>query len=232
MSEDGYFTFGHFQAPLTASTANSALYDCDYTLYTLIAYYKFCFETYLQDRWNEEVVAANLPELAGSIVSYVLPYDPIPYLKQIQSKFPLLAIFPIQEEFSHKTVIHDSVKVSFQILWVMPPIEAAQAERLMPFRRAVAKTLRNRTNHKFDPGFRNGEQVWEVAGIESIDFQSASYGSIENLDTDLFLPTLQINLQLVERTFPDSRNSVPLDGADVEIDSDDLNVVELNLGEP
>lgn len=222
--EDGYFTVGGVSSPLEASTANSLLKDADPVLYHLLDYYQGVISLHMGARWNAEVTLAGREDLIDLAVAETVPFDPAPYMQENQYKLPLLAVFRENETYEWKTTSWYHVTSKLNILWIMPPLSAGQAERMNAFRSHVAKTMLDRTLMGFDTNYNSGEQPWVEAGLESIGIKSTNYGSFPDPHTDLFLPTIWMEATLVERRMPDKDprgNFGPLEGVETSYSVDE-----------
>lgn len=220
---DGYFKVANVNSPLTASTSNSLLRDADPGLYYLLEFYKGIISIHMGARWNAETTAAGRTDLNNIPVAEVVPFDPIPYMAEEQLKFPLLAAFRKSESYTWLTSAYYNIISKVTVLWIMPPVNAGQAERLMPFRTHVARTLVDRTSKGFDSFYNNGQEVWALSGLNKIGVESCSYGTIPT-DTNLVFPTVMLEIELTERDMPTSEpglNFAPFTGVDLQIEVDD-----------
>jgi hypothetical protein len=222
-TEDGYFAVGGVQSPLSAATTNSLLQDSDPVLYNLLNYYTGIINLHIGARWNAEVTLAGRPDLVNLTVAEQVPFDPIPYFQENQYKFPLLAAYRKSEKYEFKSAGWYHTISTLNIMWVLPPITAGQAERLNPFRVHVVRTLVDRTLEGFDTNYNAGEQFWKESGLEKIGIQSTSYGNIPDVASDLYLPTALIECELVERRMNPTTNGnfAPLEGVENDIEEAD-----------
>lgn len=219
-TEDGYFSVAAVNSPLTASTANSLLRDADPAIFFLLDFYAGVIGLHLGARWNAEVTLAGRPDLVGLSVADKVPFDPVPYFQENQYKFPLLAAFRKNETYEWKTASFYHITSTLNVLWVLPPVTAGQAERMNPFRAHVARTLVDRSSFGYDTNYNAGELVWREAGIEKIVMKGSQYGNIPDVNSDLYLPTVLMEVEMTERRMNTSNdlNFEPLTGVENEYD--------------
>jgi hypothetical protein len=220
--EDGYFTVGGVQFPLTASLSNTLLFDADPVLYRMVEYYQGIMNLHIEPRWNAAVSVTGLSGLDGYMPNEVLPYPPFRsgLSQQNAWRFPLLAVYPKGESsYKFETVTWFTVMREFELLFVLPPLTSDQYEQLFPFLGAVEKTIVDRTLQGFDTNFNNGELVWQESGLEKISLVSSFINDIvfESALNTRF-PTLTMQLMVQERRMPDVRNYETFTGVDLVVD--------------
>jgi len=198
------FKMGGFISPLVAATTNPLLQDADPALNALSAFYQAILITHLGARFDAEVTKAGLPEMVGGISRTFYPYNPVPYLAQVQTELPLMALFVTNEDIVGRTVnIYQSVGTwAFQ--WVLPPLSAAQCEQLHPILRAVAKVITVKTLQGYDTEYLGGAEVCALGGISKIEVGGIRFGTMNPPTTNLFFPTVEIELIVTE-----SKNETP-----------------------
>lgn len=222
MADYDTFKHGGVTFPLTAATTNSLLRDADPAIFFVLEFYKNQLETHLGSRWTAE---AALTSLSGtSIVAYTLPYDPAPYLNEQQIKFPLLAAFRAATNFGDRTVVWRNDTCTVQVAFVLPPLDAGQAERLLPILNAVKAVLDHQTEQGFystytPSGSTAGANVWALSGVEKIELISATFGSYETT-AGLNFPSIVCQLQIKERVMPVTGAFGDFVAANVDIDLD------------
>jgi len=234
MSEDGYFRYSSVDSPLTAALTNSLLQDADPVLYKIIEFYKGVIELHCGDRWDAAVAASNRNDLVGKIVSQVIPYDPLPFARNNQFRFPLMAAYRSHEEYRDKTNGWINIESDIDLLYILPPLGSDQTEGLHPFLTHINRVIVDRSRNGFDTNYNSGEQPWVESGIEQISMESCDYGKIPGFSTDLYFPAISLKIKCVERSMYASNNYEVLDRVDVQIDSvndvdEDLTVVELEI---
>jgi hypothetical protein len=226
MAEQGAFVHGGVQYPLTTSSGFSALRDADPSLYYLLLFAASVLQTYIGARIAAEATAANLstgPNAVTSAVGYVLPYDPETVLLEQQiTHWPLLAIWRASGKYRRRTVCRMETIATLKLAYVLPPLSGAQRERLGPLLNTVPKTLLNRIENKFDPGFMGGINWMAVAGVDELDMTEDGWGRYvlsESGGTNLILPCWLGTITLIERDnpMPVSATGGPFAGVDAQI---------------
>lgn len=218
MTDHASFKFGGTTFPLTASTANSLLKDVDPALYYLLDYFAAVIQIHLGSRIAAECLAGGIT--VSSSVANKIPLDPSPYLAESQYKFPLLAAYRENSvDSEHSTVLyHDSTEVGVQ--YILPPLSAGQAERLLPILRGVKAVLTNRTVQGFDPNYNSGALVWTLSGIEEIQVTKSSYGKYD-FGGKLVFPTLRMGFVVKEINSLPAGDLEDLEGLDINLDLTD-----------
>jgi hypothetical protein len=191
VADNAQVQVGNVVTPLTASTANTLLQDADPALYAVLAFFGSLLEIHHSARWDAEVVAAGLPDLAGHIVQTTMSMDPAYYLIQEQATPPILALYRISSEFLERTRHFSQENATWGFDWILPPLSAGQAERLLPFRNAVAKTILDRIDKGYDPAYLSGQQVFKTAGI-------TGFKLVARQDVRLSPPALQQTMATFE----------------------------------
>lgn len=213
--ETAGFQCGATVYPLTAATTNSLLADVDPALDLLLKFFAAVLSIHLGARWDAEMVKAGLPDLVGKISTLQVPYDPLPFLGTTQIIPPLLALYPVTDTPQEHTRHWYRIDGSLKLLWVLPPLSAAQFLQLYPFLRAATKVIVDRVEQGFDPAY-NGGQLDENSAIMEISIDRASYGSVPQLRTELHFPCVEINIAVQERRMPAPGQSV-LRGVDTTV---------------
>ncbi len=224
MTDDASFKSGGSSFPLDDSTANSLLRDADPAIFYGLEFFKSILETHLSDRWLAELTASSSEQIT-SIVGDTLPLNPEAYLSEEHITFPLLALYRKSSTFrflGHRKLSTDEL----DCVYVLPPLHAAEAEKLLPILRAVTAVIDNRTELGWDPGYTPssptgtaGEQVWAAAraGLARVEVMSAQYGGYAP-SPDVFFPAVIIPMRMEERSDPDLTELATFDGLDAAID--------------
>lgn len=224
--QDVYFTVGGTQNPLTSLLTNTLLQDADPSLFYILKYYTGVLQLDIEPRWNACISGAGLADLDGYLPNQVLPYDPFRTKISPQNswRFPLLAVYPVSTDYEFLTTTWFHLKRKFELLFSLPPLNSEQYEYLYPFLQLVEKVIVDRTLNSYDSNFNSGELVWKEAGLEKISIVGNSkYGSIP-LDTNIYLPTLLMNIVVVERRMPDYRGTSAITGFDNTITTNTVDV--------
>jgi hypothetical protein len=218
MSDWASWAYGGTALPLTTSTTNSLLRDADPALFYTLTYFQSVINTYVGPRLIAEAAKAPAVTQVTTAISAVVPFDPAPYLTENQGiTFPLLSLHRIRERFEDHTIAHPHSVSEWVLQYVLPPINAGQAERLIPILGTIGKTLHNRIENMFDPSFSSGLRVWQAAGVESIKLMTAEYGRWEH-GNGLAFPTWKAVIEVRERVDDVAGNLQPLSGLDSAID--------------
>jgi IPT/TIG domain len=191
--------------------ADVDLYSADPVLAYALDFWQWVIERYV----GEYLLAAaksvpldNGSPLFEQPIVQVFPDDPGPYLGSQQMRFPMLAAYRKNTKFAkHSAGFHDD-KVAFDVMWVLPPVDATQASSLLPARRAIEAALRNKTVFSFDPeyapkGGKLGDSPWGLsfAGVEEIGFESSSYVAMPGTG-NLVFPAIVLSGFFLERDAP------------------------------
>ena len=200
--------------PLTASTANSLLRDADPALFHVLDFVRYLLRTNLEARLAAESLVCGAEITAA--VRTAIPFDPSPYLTADQIQFPLLAIYRQSAESESRTQAWTTSVSTLNIDYVLPPLSAGQAERILPILHACSALMARSIQLGADPGYAPqggvlGQPVWQFAGIEKIDLGSEKYG-VWTDGGELVFHAWSAQLRLSERTtyshgFPGSVSS-------------------------
>lgn len=220
--------FGGLVTPLTASTANPLLQDADPALWTVLSFFQALIPIHLGARWDEEFTRAGLTQFVGDTpgglhrsTALAVPYDPTLFMGSAQLVPPLLAVFPVEEQFSEHTRNWVQATQTWKVLWVLPPLVVDQYFSLSPFLRAAAKVLTERTEGGHDPSWNGDQNIITLGTIAYIAVTKARYGNIPQLNTELFFPTLELELEVREQKGPTPVDQTALAGDDATIEVQD-----------
>lgn len=228
------FRVGAVAQPLPNPGSNALLFDADPALAYYLDFWTYVLNTYPGPRLIAAAAACvPSPVAITSAVAQAYPYDPTPYLRENQFKFPLLAAYRKRGMTGRETAGWNHDRGYFELVYALPPLDAAQAEQLVPILNAVAQALRYKTVQSFDPGYTPpGGSVGQAiatptggfSGCEGAGFGDpyrdpadfVEYGTLEG-SGNLFFPTLRMQGYFLERDFYVSDGNT-LTGADVTID--------------
>lgn len=221
-------TLGGVVFPVTASTTNSALRDCDPSLYFAIDFFAAMLSTHLQARLLAEVAIVG-PATLTQAVAMKIAIDPRPWLAQNQFKFPLLAVHRKSGTFTEKTVHYRRRLVDCEVAYILPPLTAAQAQRLIPILNAAADILMHRTEQGADPtytppGSTMGASVWTAAALDYIGFTGEAQGAFQDATGELYFPAWTATLRIAERTGLVSSDFESMTSAQTSIDIDQTTI--------
>lgn len=222
-----YAQWGHGGAtyPLTASTSNSLLRDADPALFFALDFWGWAIGHALNARVAAMVATMTRPPLASALAESV-PYDIADYLTTKQFKFPLLAVWRDDDKMRDLTAARRTNACNVSLAYVLPALDAAQAEQLLPLRRAVVATIDKLTRQGWHPSYTPpgdalGGVVWgeDNANIQAVDIVAAEYGYLPALDkTDVKFPAVLIQAVIHERDEVVAGALEAFAGADVNID--------------
>lgn len=215
--------------PLTASTSNSLLQDADPALYWFTQWCEGVLQEHLGDRWDSEVTAMGQASLSGYIVRSTVPYDPVPHFHEAEFPLPLLAIYRVGSNFNDATTTWIRRVSTWGLDYVLPPLSAAQLERLSPIRSAIEAVLYDRINHDADPAVLSGARLATLMQTESIKvlessnshsyLQVASRSPGVSSEATLF-PLLSMRFEVAERQMPYTSYE-EWEGADISVQTPD-----------
>lgn len=200
------FIHGGTTFPLATATGRSLLRDADPAVFYTLEFFSAVLTYHLNARLLEEVAGSGAAHIAG-VVAEVVPYSPEPYLVEGHFKFPLLGVYRKQsapEYVGQRKVWNDQLEVAY----VLPPMKAGEAERILPMLRAALAVLDNRAEQGFDPAYTPttptgtaGEEVWSAtrAGVTRARITGAQFGGYSP-SADLYFPAVTMTLEMRERS--------------------------------
>lgn len=200
--EDQTFGIANVTFPLVAATTNGLLLDADPSCYYLLDFLASVIGTHLGDRWEAECALAGRTDITSAIASRV-PYDPAPYLRGTQYEFPMLAVYRERETYRETDSVFAASETDWAIDYVLPPMSAGDAERLLPMLRAVGAVVNQRLGASQDDAYSTTESLCDRAGFASAVMDRAEYGSWQHGD-DLSLPAIRMHVRTVEKEFTPS----------------------------
>ncbi len=206
------FKHGGVTYPLPAEdsglggTGASLLRDCDPAIFYALEYYASVINTHVGTRLVAEAVAAGHDKIL-SAVGETLPVNPENWLTSEHIRFPLLSLYRKSSTFR----IIGQRKFSTHVLelaYVLPPMNAGEAEKLLPILHAVEVLLDNRTEQGFDPSYTPstptgtaGESPWSAsrAGVARVGITASTTGAYTPT-ADLFFPAVVMTVEMEERS--------------------------------
>jgi hypothetical protein len=203
MTDYSSFKYGAVTFPLAVGST-SLLHRADPAIFYLLEFYESVLETHLGARVLAEIAAGGLDQMEA-VVGDTLPLNPEPYLVEEHIRFPLRAAYRKNTKLQWIGKTKHSVD-EVEVAYVLPPLQAGEAERLMPLLKAVVSVLDNRTEMGFDPAYTPseptgaaGDSFWKRAGLVSAGVMSASYGGYAPTDK-LYFPAVLLNVEIKERS--------------------------------
>ena len=220
MADYSQFQHGNVAFPLGATAVNTSLQDIDPSLFWISDYFASVITTYMGARFLTEVQRSPTVGNIPSVVASVVAYDPAPYLTQGQFAFPMLAVYRKSSKFARHTYAWMRDDAEWGVDYVLPPVTAGQAERLVPFFKALEDILLSRIENMFDPYYRNGIKVFgaTAANLQSIELVDGKYGSWGQTNGDLWFPAWSGTLRVTERDMPLPSQFQNLTGIDTALD--------------
>lgn len=232
MSDYGRFKLGGVEFPVSASPFVASRTALDPILSAALAFYKAMLEKHLGAYFDAMVTEAGMSDYVGKIVAEMIGYDPTPYLTASQYKFPLLALYRTEEDVEDHTVSWYKTDQSWTLIYVLPTLTAAQANKIVHILKGVRAVIVDRTIQGYDPDYQSGAEVWSACGVMEIGVSKARYGAIPDLTTNLHFPALELTIKCVEREQKNPGLDT-LEGIDATIATsngnpdDDLTVAEI-----
>lgn len=204
---------GSVLAPLAVDTENSLLEDADPALFYLLDFFAWGITAYLGDRLVAAAAGANVKDIETAIAQRY-PYNPAPFLTETQFRFPLLAAYHRRSSTGRKTAGWEHDRHTFDVLYVLPTLDAAEAEAVLPILPRIATVLRGLATRGWDPNYQPpggqlGDMPWALAGVERIglgdplrdDVEFAEFGSLPGAGT-IWFPCLRLTGYWIERDMP------------------------------
>lgn len=197
-----YGTFNHGGAtyPLTSDLSNTLLRDADPAVYYALEYFEQLIRTHIEPRLLAQVAQCGVSSITKAVAAKI-PYDPRPWLQEVQVPLPLLSVYRVASKYGVAASSWMRNQATWQVCYSLPALTAAQMEQIGPVLHAIESVLLNRIENMGDPTYRSGAEVWELAGIEEISLDSASFGTLV-AGSNILLPTWIGTLTVRERDMP------------------------------
>lgn len=205
----GAFEVGGVVQPVALDGGAGLLRDSDPALYFALDFWTWVVNNYPGPRIVQAAQAAGLTTPGGQAVTAAVqqayPYDPSSYELESQFRFPFLAAYRTRARSTRLTASYEDDRTEFQLLYVLPPLDAAAAERLLPALTSVYKALRHATTQGWDPGYTPpggtlGGQPWSAAfaNLEEIGLTGCTHGRLPS-GGGLDFPSILVDGYFVER---------------------------------
>lgn len=216
-----YGTFNHGGAtyPLTSDLSNTLLRDADPAVYYALEYFEQLIRTHIEPRLLAQVAQCGVSSITKAVAAKI-PYDPRPWLQEVQVPLPLLSVYRVASKYGVAASSWMRNQATWQVTYSLPPLTASQMEQIGPVLHAIESVLLNRIENMGDPEYRSGAEVWELAGIEEISLDSASFGTLV-AGSNILMPTWIGTLTVRERDMqaPDAAFDGAFSGLDAIITS-------------
>lgn len=198
------FQVGNVVYPLTITSGQDLIKDADPLIFNLLQFIKSILNTYIGDRFSLAATNANLVDAAGNLITIpikqLVPYSPVDFLQEVQYKFPLLSAARVNETYKELTREWFDITCELQLLYMLPPLTAAQMYQMDSFRSSVRSVILDRLELGWDENYNSGELVFKTAGIEAIKFVKSDYiGILNPKGINTFFPSIMMTFEVKER---------------------------------
>lgn len=215
------FQVGNVVQPLSTTSAAEPLLLADPALYWALDFWTWVIGQYPGPRLVQELVAQSVQYANNPIVKAVAqtyPWAPLPNQLENQFRFPLFCVYRKRGQTNWRSVGWETDSWSVEAMYVLPPLDAAQSERILPFFNAIAQALRRKSTDGWDPAYTPlggnlGDQVWSApyANVEEAGLGTDRYPQKNQSDFaeihwlqagergDLYFPTLTLQGYIRER---------------------------------
>lgn len=237
MADYNKFQVGAVQFPLSELSERDLLFDADPALAYALDFWIFVIKAYVGARFVQAAQNAGHAELANP-VAQAYPYEPLPEQLENQFQFPLFCAYRTSADTVWRSVGYETDSCGIEVRYILPPLDAAGSERILPIFPAIAKALRKKTTDGWDPAYTppggNPGDQWTAAAyanVEEIGFGEDRYpsrgqtrfyeiGFLQSArDKDLFFPTLTLRAYVRERDMygsgPNQDGVAKFSGADI-----------------
>lgn len=223
---------GGILLPLSTTSGNQLLQDSDPALFYALDFWAAMVNQYCGARIVQAANVAwngNPPfTQAISVPDGIFPWDPAPYLKDIQARLPLLAVYRTKSQLTWPRIGWERDNCQFCVEYILPPLTPGQHEQVGIVLRAVAATIRKLTRQGFDPSYTPpggtpGAVVWgkQFAAIEQIELKEETYAGYSDVG-GMYMPSVQLTGEWWERDmYPPATfaNRDKFAGADLTVNS-------------
>ena len=234
MTDYASFKRGGRSYPLPLAVSGSLLLRADPFLFYALEYYKRVLEVHL----GAALLEAASGTAITSTVAYTSPVDPAPWLTQGQYKFPLLAVYRKRGKLEDRSANWRVTSGQFEVLYILPPLTPADAEKIVPILNAAADVIDDRTFQGVDPLYTPtsgtaGQSPWEMANCAKVTITDAEWGLFDGFDDELFFG-LKLTGTVIERAEFVSTDYETFAGTNIDVDqkqqdgSNIVSVVEAN----
>jgi hypothetical protein len=208
------------------------LKDADPFIYYALDFWSWVITNYPGPAFMQAVQAASVLSITAPVAQRY-PYLPQAQFLSNQFKFPLLCVGRKNGLTGRKTSGWEHDRSLFDLLYVLPPLDAAQTEALLPIFPEIHRTLRHATTYSSapayaPPGGTQGQSPWGLsfASVESVGWgdpfrdpaEDVNYGFLEGAG-DLLFPCLRMSGYAVERDMynPTAEGAVKFTGGDITV---------------
>lgn len=233
MTDYNQFQVGNVVQPLPSPGTNSLLQDADSALFYALDFWAYVITTYPGPRLIAAASAAGIT-IPDAVGTRTYPYEPTPEWLESQIRLPALFAYRVESLTEQWTAAWEHDVTTFELLYVLPPLDAAGSERLLPILSAVAQALRKKTTDAWDPGYTppGGNLGDQFDAAPYANLQEIGFGAWGNPKRplsrwyrmgklpsggDLWFPTLMMSGYFVERDMyaPTQGGPSKVAGADI-----------------
>ncbi len=204
MGDYGKFKVGNVVYPLDPALYLNPLGAIDPAKDQGLSYFTAMLQVHMGDLFDAVVTDIGRPEFVDKVVAYTLPYDPMPYYKEQQAKFPLLALWETESNTSERTFSWYNTVSIWKVAYSLFPTTSSEAEKMYPFLRAARDIIIDRAEQGYDPNYNNSQEVWSD-GYSGLAKLKTTRSLFKNLTTDprtnIFFPTVELTMEV---TFQES----------------------------
>lgn len=185
-------------------------------------YLEFCqtvINHYCQAAWIATGVGGDSKKTDRRACQQATTLPPERYLANVGYSFPLLALYPVNDQpAAMRTLRWSQTTTIYQLDYVLPPVTVEEGERVMGLLRAVRKLLVGVTDKLGDGSYQTGEELLGTAGVESVRFLQAEYGFVGG-DGAAARPMIAMQLEVKDREMHDTTDDVALDRIKLTVQS-------------
>ena len=219
------FKYGSISFPLDPDSGNTLLRDADPAIYYGLEFLASVLNSHIGPKLVAEAIEAGAPEITSAVVDS-MPIDPEQFLTAEHLRFPLLTLH--RESSSFKFVSQKRIAIhKLRCAYVLPPLRAAQAERLLPVLHAAALVIDQKCSDGRDddytptlPTGTAGEFIWTTsrAGVAKCEVKDSATGAFQ-ISNELFFPAVVLSLEMWEVSTVDATDGTfpDFEGADGNI---------------
>ena len=206
------FEVGAVIQPLDPALGLSMVQQVDPTIFFALDFWAWVIRNYpgqglLLDALTKSGVRDANRQPLSDAVAQAYSDDPVPYLGSTYLRFPCLAVYRKETEYMKHSAGYYSDKTKFDLIYILPALDAAQANNVLPILTAVEKAIRQKTVQSFDPGYTPpggnlGDSPWWIAytAVQEIGFDRSARLKLEPTGgTNMVFPCLLMSGTVIER---------------------------------
>lgn len=158
-----------------AASTESLLQRADPALFYALDFWQFVITHYCGEAIAAALASAGIKAPGGAAmkaVAQAYPYEPLPEYLENQVQFPALFAYRKDVRTEWHSVGYEFDIVSLEVAYVLPPLDAAASERVLPALNAVAKALRRKSTDAWDPAYT------PPGGVLGDQYTAAAYAHV------------------------------------------------------